>query len=70
MFLGSRARPVRGADNRTAICELSRKCVILNISQFYTPTRPVTGTASLFAAYNFSVKETARMQVARNKQQT
>jgi hypothetical protein len=45
MFLGSIARPVRRADNLTAICELSRHCGILNISQRYRPPRPVAGTA-------------------------
>jgi hypothetical protein len=48
MFLGSRARPVRRADNFTAICEqLSRQCDILNISQFHRPSRLVMGMALL-----------------------
>jgi hypothetical protein len=43
MFLGSKARPMRRADNLTAICEpLSRQYGILNISQ------PVTGIALLY----------------------
>jgi hypothetical protein len=48
MFLGSKVRPVRGADNLTAISELSRQCGILNISQPYRPPRPVTGIDLLF----------------------
>jgi hypothetical protein len=41
MFLGSKVRPVRGADNHTATYELSYE--LLNISQPYRPPRPVTG---------------------------
>jgi hypothetical protein len=37
MFLGSKVRLVRGADNLTVIFN------ILNISQPYRPPRPVTG---------------------------
>jgi hypothetical protein len=42
MFLGSKARWVRRADNLTTICR------ILNISQPYRPASPVTGIALLF----------------------
>jgi hypothetical protein len=43
MFLGSRVRPVRRADNLTAICEpMSRQCGILNMSLPYRPPWPVT----------------------------
>jgi hypothetical protein len=47
MFLGSKVRLVRGADNLTAIYEpiVSRQCGILNISQPYRPPRPVTAIA-------------------------
>jgi hypothetical protein len=38
MFLGSKVRPVRGADNLTAISEP----IVLNISQPYRPPRTVT----------------------------
>jgi hypothetical protein len=49
MFLGSRARPVRIADNLTAIVSrLSRQCGILNISQPHRPPRPVTEIALLY----------------------
>jgi hypothetical protein len=34
----NRARRLRKPDNFTAICELSRQCRILNISQLYIPT--------------------------------
>jgi hypothetical protein len=43
MFLGSKVRRVRKADNLTVICEpMSIQCGILNISQSYRPPRPVT----------------------------
>jgi hypothetical protein len=45
MFLGSRARPVRKADNLTAICEpIVYTMWDLNISR---PPRPITGIALL-----------------------
>jgi hypothetical protein len=48
MFLGSRARPVRWADNLTAICEqVSSQCGMLNISQPYRPPRLFTWKALL-----------------------
>jgi hypothetical protein len=53
MFLGSKVRLVRGADNLT-ISRLSRQCGILNISLPYRPVRPVTGIAyTFFTIYNF-----------------
>jgi hypothetical protein len=48
MFLGSRARPVRGAENLTAICgPIACTALILNISHPNRPPRPVTGIALL-----------------------
>jgi hypothetical protein len=44
MFLGSRALPVRRADNLIVICEpIVWQCGILNFSQPYRPPRCVTG---------------------------
>jgi hypothetical protein len=49
MLLGSKVRPVRGAENLTAIYEpLSGQCGIINISQPYRPSRPVTGISLIF----------------------
>jgi hypothetical protein len=50
MFLRSRARPVRRADNITTVPSVSRlsiQCGILNISQTYTHPRPVMGIDSI-----------------------
>jgi hypothetical protein len=54
MFLGSRARPVRWADNLPPpVSRLSRQYGILNISQPYRPPWPVTRLALLsFAGTN------------------
>jgi hypothetical protein len=49
MFLGSKVRPVRKADNlATSVSRMSRQCGILNISQPYRPPRLVTGIALLY----------------------
>jgi hypothetical protein len=50
MFLGSKVRLVRRADNLTAIymSRLSRQCGILNILQPYRPPRPATRIALLY----------------------
>jgi hypothetical protein len=49
MFLGSKVKPVRGADNLTAIYDrFARQCGILNISQPYRSPRPNKGIALLF----------------------
>jgi hypothetical protein len=48
MFLVSVVRPLRRADNLTAIFELIIQCGVLNISQ---PYWPLTGKASLFYFY-------------------
>jgi hypothetical protein len=49
MFLGSKVRRVRRADDLTAICEpMSRQCGILNILQPYRPPRRFTGIALLY----------------------
>jgi hypothetical protein len=44
MFLGSKARLVRGLTTLPpSVSRLSTQCGILNILQFYRPPRPVTG---------------------------
>jgi hypothetical protein len=49
MFLVSRARPGREADNLPpSVSWLSRQCGILNMSRPYRPVRPVMGIALLF----------------------
>jgi hypothetical protein len=44
-FPGSKGRPVSKGDNFTAICDpiVKTKCEILDVSQPYGPSRPVTG---------------------------
>jgi hypothetical protein len=39
---GGKGRAARKATNLTAICEPSRKCGGLDVSQLYGPPRPVT----------------------------
>jgi hypothetical protein len=50
MFLGSKVRRVRRADNLTAVCGMTvyRQCGSLNISQPYRTPRPVKGTTLLY----------------------
>jgi hypothetical protein len=53
MFLGSRARPVRKAEELLpSVSRLSVQCVILHILQSYTIPRPVTGIANCFKIAN------------------
>jgi hypothetical protein len=49
MFLGSKERRVLGLTTLPpSVSRLSIQCGILNISQPYSPPRPVTGIALLF----------------------
>jgi hypothetical protein len=49
MFLGSKVRPVRRADNlMPSVSRLSRKCGILNMSQPDRPARPVMEIAFIY----------------------
>jgi hypothetical protein len=48
MFQGGKLRPVREAENLSAVSRLSKQCGILNIKQPYRPPWPVTGIALLY----------------------
>jgi hypothetical protein len=70
MFPGSRGQPVHRAENPTVIYEPivysidSMQCEILNISQPYKASRPVTGIAlTLYIhVYRVSQEECARLR--------
>jgi hypothetical protein len=47
-FLGSRALPARKTASPLSVSFLFRKCGILNISQPYRPSQPVTGITLLY----------------------
>jgi hypothetical protein len=49
---GVKGQPACKVDNLTAICELTRKCGSLNISQPHGPPRPATGIALLNLSAN------------------
>jgi hypothetical protein len=69
MFLGSRALPVRRADNLTARadCLDSRQCGTLT-SQPYRPPRPVTEIALLFFYYIFTLLLPSKLIGTRTQQ--
>jgi hypothetical protein len=54
MFLRSKVRPVRKADNFVpSVSRLSKQCGIRNISQTYRPPRPVTGIDYYYYYYYY-----------------